>query len=575
MLRFTAGKRLCRVMRQGAFVLLMGFAVSGARAQDIPSAADPSRVENRLPTFSKPPVSSLSLPQKEKISVNAPDGAQGYRFVLSEVQIEGARVYGPEDISAMTASYAGREVSVADIYQLAADITARYHEDGYILAKVFLPEQEIDGGVVRLSVVEGYIGEVFLTGEAIPSFPGNQIVRHIETSPALNIHQLERQLLLMDEIPGINIRAILEPLPVAPDMALPGGVALRLVAEKDSNAYFASVDNNGSRYVGPWQGGVQAQVAHGGLVPGDIRAAYYTTPQRSELTYLSLSDHIPVSGSGLKLVTGVDFSRSEPGSVLDESDVWSRYLSLKVGLEYPVILSRQNRLDAFTQFEYNNIDSTLLSTRFYDDRVRVLRAGVRYLGYHALGETRGDFSVSQGLDIFGARDSGSIDLSRAQGRSDFTKTSARLVRTQYVTDDFQAKISLAGQYGFSPLLSSEEFGFGGGVMGRGYDPSEITGDRGVGFSAELSYKGISFVESHPLVPSIEPFVFYDIGKVWNLDNGQKPESAASAGVGVRLGWEDLIYLNFTVAQPLTRAQDNPLHGNPHSPRFLAGLQFQF
>lgn len=552
-----------------------------AQTVTIPSSADPSRVEERLSPRPPPPVSSLELPEKkDTVSTPAPEGAGEYRFVLKEIVFDPPGV-DQEYLRLLAAPWlsdrVGREISVADLYQLAADLTKAYQSDGYILSRVAIPAQEIDDGTVRLAVMQGHIAKVALSGEPVPNFPVASIVRKIETQDVLNIHDLERRLLILDELPGVDVRAVLEPLPESEGASPePGAVGLGIQVSRVPDQYQLSLDNYGSRYVGPWQLGARAQIAHTLPLWGVFDAAYYTSPQTTELKYLSLNERLLISSGGLSLNAGMDYSRSEPGDVLDESDVWSRYRGMHLGLEYPVWLSRQNRLDVIGRLDINNIESTMLSAPFYDDRLRILRAGGRYMGYHGQGETRADMTLSQGLNMLGAREAGASDLSRAQGRSDFNKVEANITRTQKITNRLSAKITASGQYGFAPLLSSEEFGFGGGVLGRGYDPSEITGDSGVSAGLEFSYRLYDPAETAGwYVPSAAPFIFYDIGKVWNRDDGVSPVSAASAGFGVRLFWDDWVALTGTVALPLTHSADNPLHGNPGSPRYLLSFQFAF
>ena len=88
------------------------------------------------------------------------------------------------------------------------------------------------------------------------------------------------------------------------------------------------------------------------------------------------------------------------------------------------------------------------------------------------------------------------------------------------------------QYSDEPLFSSEEFAVGGRVIGRGYDNGEILGDKGMGLSAELQYLTPVYRDF-----SFQPYAFYDVGKVWNVDDidentdNEKPdlESAGASG----------------------------------------------
>jgi hemolysin activation/secretion protein len=143
---------------------------------------------------------------------------------------------------------------------------------------------------------------------------------------------------------------------------------------------------------------------------------------------------------------------------------------------------------------------------------------------------------------------------------------------QTISGPWQVNLSATGQYSWQPLLASEQFGFGGPAFGRAYDPSEITGDNGAAGSAELRYSSVRFEE---LRFGLTPFVYYDIGKVWNISTGGEPASAASAGGGLVLRSDTGLQLTTTGAEPLTRPQANPETGNGKSPRWLANLSWQF
>src|SRR5690606_6920501 len=97
-------------------------------------------------------------------------------------------------------------------------------------------------------------------------------------------------------------------------------------------------------------------------------------------------------------------------------------------------------------------------------------------------------------------------------------------------------------------------GVGGIGFGRGYDPSEVTGDHGIAAKVELQWKEpITF--NTPFINSYQLYGFYDIGRVWNEDattSAQKRDSVASAGAGLRFDLNYDMEGGFAVAFPLTR-----------------------
>jgi len=113
---------------------------------------------------------------------------------------------------------------------------------------------------------------------------------------------------------------------------------------------------------------------------------------------------------------------------------------------------------------------------------------------------------------------------------------------------------IRGQLTADPMLSSEEFGYGGWALGRAYDPSEISGDRGLGLVLELRTRQMDIAPRS----LIQPYLFYDIGKVWNIDPGAKNViSGASAGAGFRYEYNNTWNFEGMAAAPLTLAPTNP------------------
>jgi hemolysin activation/secretion protein len=95
---------------------------------------------------------------------------------------------------------------------------------------------------------------------------------------------------------------------------------------------------------------------------------------------------------------------------------------------------------------------------------------------------------------------------------------------------FTIKIAANGQLADRPLLAAQEIGLGGPSFGRAYDFSERFGDSGFMASGEFRWR-----RSDPLswIDWVEPYVFADTGRVWNLDGGYGGGDLTSAGGGVR------------------------------------------
>ncbi len=524
---------------------------AGVAVAQVPASADPARVAPRS-TLTPPPSEAVKPAAPARQADSALTEEEARRTVLLDsLVIDGMTAYPIETVTAPYASLIGTRVTWATIHAIAQDLQQRYWDDGYALTRVTMPPPR--DGIVRLQVVEGYVAEV----ETKNADPSDRVirdaVRRLKNLNPLNVKKLERILLILNDMPGTRLSAVL----ASPKMENPPPGALRLILEKgEAPRLWGSVGihNHGSRYAGPWQGSGNVSAARVFLPHDSLSFATAVAQPLSELAYGSLRYTLPVCGaSGTVLSLAGTFSRNAPGLDLKALEVKGRAHELALGISYPVMRQRDRMWQVEGGFAVKGAYTDLSGGRLYDDRLRVFSLGTRFVQADtAQGVNSLELGFAQGLDILGVRRSGSADLSRAAGRTDFTKITAGFSREQALPRNFALRVMAEGQYTADPLLSGEEFGFGGSRLGRGYDPSEITGDRGVAFGVELRHH-------HPVaVGRLQPYVFYEIGKVWNIDPGARDKvSAASSGVGSRFfhqkGWN----ADLNLAVPLTKPAAHP------------------
>ena len=157
-----------------------------------------------------------------------------------------------------------------------------------------------------------------------------------------------------------------------------------------------------------------------------------------------------------------------------------------------------------------------------------------------------------GLPVLDASRSGDKLLSRPRGTGKFLKATFDAARQQHIDGPWSAYLAANGQESSAVLLSSEEIGLGGARFGRAYDPSEVTGSRGVAGSLELRYDDTVRAEGE--VVGYQLYGFMDYGAVWTNPpaGGSDRDTLASTGAGVRLGWRGQFFGETELAFPLTR-----------------------
>ncbi len=485
---------------------------------------------------------------------DAPAGAEKVTFTLQNLQLDGVTTYSEADLRPVYADKIGQTISLADLYGIAGDLTRKYRNDGYILTQIVVPPQTIEGGTARLQVVEGYVSEVTVQGRDDGSLIRSYASKIKMNKGATNVKDLERWMLLINDLPGVTARGVLSPSPTQT-----GAADMTVITEHDNFDALLGIDNYGSRYLGPTQ---VTAVASGNSLLGlneKITAQAVATPMDGldpELAYIGLNYLQPIFDYGTSFEIFGSKTLTSPGFDLKQFDVDGRSDLLGVTVRHPFIRSRALNLTGRATFDYRNVesDNDLEETR--KDRIRALRVGARAEAVDTLfgiGYNIADIEVSHGVDVFGSSQENAPNLSRLEAEPDFYKVNAELQRLQRIYGSVNVLLGVTGQLSNSPLYSSEEFGVGGISYGRGYDPSEIIGDDGVAGKVELQwtepYK-LPYLESYQL------FGFYDVGRVWNQDattSAQKIDSLASAGFGVRMDLPMEINAGALLAFPLTRA----------------------
>ena len=509
---------------------------------------NPSRVGESLITPTQQPTRSARAPSIEAPSEPQPliEGAEKIKLILNQVNISGATVYSSSQLQAIFSPYYHHEITLAKLLVLVDTVTNKYRNDGYILSKAYLPPQEIKGGIVQVNVIEGYIHQVEVTGK--PQWVDPVVLKYgkkVQNIIPLQIADLEYYMLLMNDLPGTDVKSVL-----VPSKKQIGAADLHLVTEFHLLQGSIAYDNFSSRYLGPREVTLGAQV-NSLFRSGDsnlLRAI--ASPNTREMKYFQFTNDQPLGSSGGRFNLGGYYTQTAPESSLESLEVVGRSQYAYMGVNYPVIRSRTKNFTLQGMFNYSNTKSTILSAPFYNDRVRYLNLSGQFeradswRGINLLG-----LGVQKGLDILNASTSG--DLSRPDGRANFTLFTANAMRLQGIVNRLSLLAAVQGQTSLVPLLAGQQFGFGGSEYGRGYDPSEIVGDRGLAGKFELR------LDTNPewvLLKSTQFYIFYDIGVVWNIDttNQAAKVSASSAGYGVRFGIIKNVNANLYMAKPLTK-----------------------
>lgn len=524
-----------------------------SQAEPLPPGASPQHTlpdQKRSFPQSTTPVVDTSEPRAPSLEI--PDDAV---IRLQNISFYGVTVYDRQELLGLYEKLVGQEIHLSELYGIANHLTARYHRDGYLLSQAFVPQQTITNGEVQIWVTEGAIKTFHVTGSDYDSSGMmEKYVQRIMASRPLHRSVLERNLLLINDLPGITAQSYIIPGENGlQDAELVLNIAYRKLAG------YIGADNRGSKFFGRDQ--VYASVELNNVL--GLGERIELTPTMSgvvdqESIGGSINTTIPIHANGTYLQVYVAGSETKPGGFLTPYELEGEALFGSLALGYPLIRETNKYLYLTGELDYVKAEEDIYKDQaFIKDAQTAFRAG---LVFHQAGVFNGDtyaeLKVSFGVDGLGTRDADHPLSSRENADNSFVKMQVSATRRQSLAslaENLNLVIGLEGQYSATPLPSSEEYGLGGAVFLRGYDNYELSGDNAVASRVELQYdhKAIQIQPLHAL----ESFAFYDYGKIWNrspLDFEEDNRSIASAGLGVRANLTRRTFASFYLAKPLTK-----------------------
>ncbi|CAN5483437.1 ShlB/FhaC/HecB family hemolysin secretion/activation protein [soil metagenome] len=514
----------------------------GAFAQQPPSAG--SQIQQIPPS----PVPQKMAPaiRIEPSSAPATPASDAVKVVVNRLQVTGARTYPEAELVALTGFRPGSELSLADLRGMAAKITGRYRSNGYFVAQAYLPAQEIKDGVVTIAVAEGQYGKVDVRNQSnLSNGLVNSQLEGLNSGDTIAIAPLESRLLLLSDIPGVNVSSTLTPGASvgASDLIVDVVPGQRVTGSIDA-------DNAGNRYTGEYRVGATVNL-NNAAGHGDVASLRVLT-SGSGLKYARASYQMQfgkatagVAYSWLGYELGKEFASLQANGTAKIASLYG---------SYPLIRSRDTNLYAGLAFDAKTFEDRVDATStVVDKKAQALMASLRgdhrdHLGgggltSYSLTATAGNLDIqTPAMRAF--------DAATAQSNGHYSKLGFSAMRLQSVTDTVSLYAGINGQLASKNLDVSEKMELGGINGVRAYPEGEAYADQGYLLTLEARLLLPKFSERFP--GQLQLVGFVDTGSVTINKNpwaaGDNHRTLSGAGVG--LNWS--AYNNFVVRASYAR-----------------------
>lgn len=529
-------------------------------------SVQPGNIQKRFEKKSEAKVVNEIVIRDER-EQNDVDGAGEIKFDLEGVSIEGNTVFEGSELEEIYAPKVGGQVSLADIYEIRDLITKKYREEGYVLSRAILPPQKISSGEVKFQIIEGRLNDITVQGEVA----GDRsiidgYVNKIRTEGPLNSNNLERYLLLINDLYGTSASGVLRP-----SSSEAGAADLIIDLAHDDVSGVLVFDNSGTKFVGENIGSAEVSLnsALGQYEKISVRTILDT--EIEELKFFDLTYTQPIDDEGTEIRFNVGQAATKPGSTLSSLDITGDTDVFEVEITHPYLRSRRENLTLHSGFTLRNVDSDAAGAAIFKDKTRIITAGATYdIADDFGGVNLFDLTLHRGLGTLGASNDSDL-TSRENGSATFTKITGEASREQELADSITLLVAAEGQYSNSALFVGDEFSIGGD-FGRGYDFSEFTGDSGIAAKVELQF---GFEADNDFFQDYQLYTFYDFGTVWQrnvIAAEEHRSSLSSVGTGVRANLVENVSGYAQLSKPLEGSVAS--EGNA-DPRFHFGLNYIF
>jgi hemolysin activation/secretion protein len=497
------------------------------------------------PRISPAPITgeSVKIDIRSSLVDQVPEGAADIRFVLKIIQIEGGLPELEQSIEEIYKTSIGQEITIVDLFNIAQKIELAYHEAGYFLVQVLVPVQVIEDGIAKIVIISGYVSKLDVSSvskryQKIVLSILNEVVNKKNISRQL----LERKLLLVNKLAGLDVEATLAPGSES------GSTELILEGKDRLISGQLSFDNHSSRSIGHESGFLYASANSALRLGESIYAAVGGHPSIKDITshqpvqMLGIAGiNVPVGEDGILLKFEALISENHPRGNITTLEARGRMIRWQAGVSYPLILKRQQQLTLDLQFdsvdEVFQTDATGSRTTLTHDSLRTFRIGLNDYQQNVLGgQMFVTARLSQGIDAFGARDASAAGatLSRTGAKPEFTKIDSYFSYNHVLPLNMYASLTAKGQVSLSgSLLVPEQFSIGGADFGSGQDTGAVIGDEGFAVRSELS-RPIP-ISQDTILFGLRPYVFFDYGRVYRRSPTaveDKNTTVANTGLGL-------------------------------------------
>jgi hemolysin activation/secretion protein len=428
---------------------------------------------------------ALALAPRALAQTAAGEGASAARpaahFMIRAFQVKGNHWLAPGDVEEIVYPFMGPGKTAQDVEHARAALQKAFETAGYATVAVFIPEQSVDTGVIRLEVQPQSIGRVTVTGKGDRS-------RLLAQAPSLRPGTVPNFQAVQRDVVALNQQADRRVTPEVTAGQAPGTIDVNLKVEQ-SPPWHGSLEFNNDRSPDTTPYRVLGTVTYADLWGhGDsVSLSAQTAPERPSDATVFSANYLTHVGR-VQLLGYYVYSDSDI-AVVGGTTVIGKGNMAGVRLILPISQSSGFYQSFTAGIDWKDFgENVRLGADTSNSPITYFPVTLGWRGDWTGKISKSDLSITTAFGLRGlGDDQAAFDAKRFNASPSFFVLKGEASHTQDLPSlgDAQAYVHVSGQWSADPLVSNEEFSIGGLSTVRGYDESELLGDYGAAIQTEL------------------------------------------------------------------------------------------
>lgn len=478
---------------------------------------------------------------------------------------------------------AKRGITLGQIETIADKITRFYRERGFILAKAYIPKQEVRDGIVTLTLLLGVLGSVDVNNNKLYSSEKLKSVFNDMLTAPVTSSQVEENLYLINDFPGVSVNGYFEPGYQVGDTKLTINV-------KNEKKYSSNVrlDNHGTDSTGKFRLYADAQVNNLIGTADLFNLSVLTASQPNNTEYYRVNYETTLFSPRFKIGIG-----SSTNQFLVDRSALNAAVGITGTVEIQDLsmhyqLSRSRIKNTSLHIKYENVFSDLQIGQFLDidnrldDELNNISVSYNYDYLNEKSKTlhQGSYKFTSGEFAFGAE----VGQSTGYEFLNVDYTMLTFVKVPFTDSSSRLILRANFQYSGKPLPTVSRASLAGPTKVRGYASDIFSADDVLYVGTDWLFNSPDFFDFNLFGETnfkdlVKPFVFvdaaYGIQHALAATDSEVTGLLVDAGIGLQFSKGNFSG-NLHIAVPLSESFSQQIASEDDiSTRVIFDFQYQF